>query len=243
LLLDVRTSTLSDRVHISSALIWADAWKVYHPHDTITFLAYEGDPVEDYECVFLRRSWKLFEQKIAAHAYGPDRIISFSKLPSIDTSIPMILHIHDLTDTLYPLSKRGIIDHHIHDYSTKKKLKQAHHIIIPSQEIGANISELYNIDESKMSVIPYIAAEDSAFYKQKTILPMGISAPYFLTECTPGEEWHPIELLRTFAHYIHDHNGDHKLVMVGDLGGNLGIISTLIRSLDILDAVKIIGVP
>jgi hypothetical protein len=41
LLIDVRTSHLSDILNVYSALDWVDIWMAHHPDDQITFLAYE----------------------------------------------------------------------------------------------------------------------------------------------------------------------------------------------------------
>lgn len=242
LLIDVRTSCLSDIVHLYYAETWADTWIKIHPHDTISFLAHEWDPVEKYPCVFLARKKRFFEQKIAAHASGPDRIISFSKLPPIDTSIPIILHVFDLSDTLYPLYERGWTAHQIYTHGEKKRIKTAKHIIVHAPEIWAHLHELYGIDEERISTVPYLTSERKDIFLQKTFLPQGIQDSYFLTECTPWEEWHPLELLRSYAHYIHDFGGNTKLILLWDLGENLGMISAIIRSLDIIDSVKIVGI-
>jgi hypothetical protein len=162
---------------------WADLWQAYHPHDVLTFLAFEGDPVERHECIFLSRSFTLFPKKLSTHAYGPDRIVSFSKYPSLDASLPMLLHVEEVTETLYP-KKSTFFSHHRHEYRYKKHLKNAHHIILPHHEIGDNLGELYGIDEEKMSIIPYLTHDDPYEFRGRTILPYGICDDYFITEGT-----------------------------------------------------------
>jgi hypothetical protein len=186
LLIDVRTSCLSDIPSVYYALDWADIWMISHPDDRITFLAYEGDPVERYECVFIARAWTLFQKKIASHPYGPDRIVSFSSLAPIDTSIPMILHIDDLSRSLYSKDGAGFFARRQHTAQYRRLLRHARHIIIPHHEVGTHLSELYDADQEKISVIPYISTVRDSLLEHHTILPYGISAPYFITECTPG---------------------------------------------------------
>lgn len=242
LLIDVRTSYLSDRVHLDYGLLWAKNWGKKHPHDRLTFLAYDWDPVESDNCIFLVRKSYFFGKKIAAHQHGPDRIISFSKLPPIDTSIPAILHIPDLVNKLYPAETSEFLWSYIWDYRTKKALWGARHIIVPSRITQSQLNELYGIRENMISIIPYLTPEYQESAQENTFLPSGITSWYFISECSPWNEWNPIELLRAYSRYIHQNKWTEKLILLWHLWENLGIISTVIRSLDIIEHVKIIGI-
>ena len=244
LLIDVRTSSPTDIPNLYYGEMWADIWKTHHPHDRLTFLAYTGDPVDEkYECLFIDRNWWVLEKKkIASHEYGPDRVISFSRLPSIDKSIPLILHIHDLTSHLYPDLSVHIMKRKYGEYTYKKLLKSARHIIIPHIDIGRELWEIYGIDESRMSVIPYLSPEDRVSQREKSILPHGISGNYYITEGTPGEEWNPIGIIQAYTEYIQKKNGVGSLIIIGDIGDILGSITPLIRSLDMIASIKIVWV-
>lgn len=241
LLIDVRTSSPRDIPSVYYALDWVDAWMISHPDDQITFLAYEGDPVEGYECVFVSREWTLFQKKIANHPYGPDRIVSFSKMPPIDTSIPMILHIDDLSEGIYP-SGTGFLHRHRNNRRYQKLLKWARHIIIPHHEVGAHLGELYSINQDKISVIPYMTTMRDALLENHTLLPHGISAPYFVTECTVGLEWNPRGLIGAYAEYTKEKWWDKKLVILWDLGSSLSEVSFQIRSQGLIERVKLVWV-
>jgi hypothetical protein len=242
LLIDVRTSSLSDIPTLYYAMDWADAWMLAHPDDRITFLAFEGDPIEWYECIFVSRTWQLFGRKIANHPYGPDRVVSFSKLPPIDTSIPMILHIDDLSEGIYPRDDAGFLARHRYTHTYKKNLNHARHIIIPHHEIGNNLAELYSADQDKISVIPYLRNPKNPLMSNMTILPHGVYAPYLLTECTPGQEWNPRWLIAAYREYIHEKSWEHKLIILWDLGSNLSYISTMIRNMNLIEKVKLVWV-
>ena len=242
LLIDVRTSSLSDIPTLYYAELWADMWMRHHPDDRITFLAYEWDPVWDYECIYLSRKWSLWPKWLAAHDYGPDRIISFSKSPQIDTSIPMILHVFELTSRLYPHHSMNYWWEKKRDIQYKNLLRSAQHIIIPDHSVGSDLGELYGIDEAKMSVIPYLSPTDQAEYSQVTLLPHGISWEYYLSEATPHEEWNPTGLILMYAKYLKKNLNPPSLVILGDIGSHLSTLSGLIRSLGIIEHVKIIGI-
>lgn len=224
-------------------MLWAEFWKAKHPHDIVTFLAYEWDPVESDDCIFLARKSYFFGKKIAAHRYGPDRIISFSRLPPIDTSIPAIVHIPDIVDRLYPSKKEGIFSWYLERYRMKASLWKIRHIIAPSRITQSQLNEFYDITENNISIIPYLQKGNTDSTGMSTFLPSGITPGYFICECTPWDEWNPLELLRTYSRYIHQNKGTEKLILIWHLWENLGMISTIIRSLDIIDYVKIIWLP
>ncbi len=244
LLIDVRTSSPSDIPHLYYGEMWADIWKTYHPHDRLTFLAHTGDPVdEQYECVFVSRTWWLFgKKKVASHEHGPDRIISFSRLPSIDLSIPTILHVHDLTSHLYGDTTSNILKKKYEEYSYKKLLQRARHIIVAHIDIGRELGELYGIEEARMSVIPYLTPLDRELQKRQTLLPHGISGIYSIAEGTPYEEWNPLGLIRAYTEYLQRKKWVGNLIILWDIGANLGNITLMIRSLDMISSIKIVGI-
>jgi hypothetical protein len=182
LLIDVRTSSLSDIPNLYYAQDWVDIWLLSHPDDRITFLAFEGDPVERYECIFLPRKSHSSRKKIASHPYGPNRVISFSSLPPIDTSIPFITHINELTHRLYPQSRMSSFEHFFKERKYKKLIKNSRHIVVPCKEVGLTLSELYGIDEDVISIIPYLNPIGKDIQKKQSILPHGISGTYYITE-------------------------------------------------------------
>ncbi len=241
LLIDVRTSCPSDIPNLYYAEIWADTWRIYHPDDRITFLGFDGDTIEKYECISLSRGLRLFPKKIASHKYGPDRVISFSKLPPIDKRVPHILHVDELTHTLYPRTQGGFFARQREEIQYKKNLASSSHIIIPHRSLTHTLGELYEIDDSKVSIIPYLSFGKKDFYKDQTILPHGISGDYFITEWTPWDEWNPRGLLEAFRSYIHENNGNRQLIILWDMWMNLSTLSLLIRSHGLIEKVKILS--
>ena len=242
LLIDVRTSCLSDIPYLYYAEMWADTWRLYHPDDRITFLIFDGDTIEKYECISVSRGFQLFPKKIAAHKYGPDRVVSFSKFPPIDKRIPHLLHVDELTHTFYPKAQEGFFARQREDMRYKKNLASSVHIIIPDRSIGSTLGEFYGIDDSKISTIPYLSFWDKDIYKDQTILPHGLSGDYFITEWTPWEEWNPKGLIEAFHSYIHEKNGNRQLIILWDIWTNLSTLSLLIRSYGLIEKVKILSV-
>ncbi len=242
LLIDVRTSCLSDIPNLYYAQMWADIWLSYHRNDRITFLAFEGDPVEGYECIFLSRNWVLLQKKLASHNYGPDRIVSFSKFPPIDRWIPSLLHVDELTHKLYPHTQEWFFTRYRSESQYKKNLKFSSHIITPNVAIRETLWELYGVNESKITLLPYLSAWDKKKHRDQSILPHGISGEYFITEWTPWDEWNPRGLLEAFQRYIHEKNGNRQLIIIWDLWINLSNLSLLIRSHGLIEKVKILSV-
>jgi hypothetical protein len=197
--------------------------------------------IEHYPSVKVSPRWTLFPKSIAHHEHGPDRVVSFSRLPPYDTSIPHLIHVSDLSPLIYPSDPLSSLEHKMKIYEYKKLLHNARHIIIPHLDVGTGIGELFSVDEEKMSVIPYLSPTDGELMHHRTILPHGIYGEYFITESTEGAEWRPLELIETYSHYIHRLGGTEKLIIIGTLGSNLGSIMSLIRTLDLIDAVKIVG--
>ncbi len=241
IIVDVRTSSPDDVSTISYATLWRDEWIALHPDDRITFLAYEWDPIEHDDVIRLMRSWYT-SKRLASHAYGPDRMISFSRLPPIDTSIPLIAHVWDLADLLYPRAPLSLWWRKIREYRMRKLLRNARIIIIPHMSVGLELAEIFDIPEKKMSVIPYLMSEKKRETRGQSILPHGIYGEYYITPASPGNEWNPLGLLTAFSKYVHILKWEKKLVIHWDIGENLSYISSLVRSLDLSHAVKIFSV-
>ncbi|GAB0175107.1 MAG: hypothetical protein HHAS10_09860 [Candidatus Altimarinota bacterium] len=242
LLIDTRLTSASDIPFLHYALLWADVWKIYHPHDDISFLAHEDDPHISYDCIRVRKTWHNFsKKKIASHNHGPERVISFSRLPPYDRSIKQVSHISDIAPILYPSKPLKGIEYRwrLHEY--KNLLSHSHSIIIPHRDTLSTLSELFSPEEEKITVIPYLHPLDDEVYKIRTILPHGIFGDYFITEGAEGLEWRPLELIEAYATYVHRMGGKEKLIILGDVGDNLGVMSSMIRTLDLLDSIKIIG--
>lgn len=242
LLIDIRQSSLSDIPSIHYGIEWARIWKRIHIHDRITFLTNTGNEILGEECISISSGYHLFQKKISNHGYGPDRIISFSSLPPIDTSIPIILHVSDLRKKHYEEGKWGVWVRLTQERSLKKLYSTARHIIVPWKEIGRELEELYTIPESSIVLLPYVMKErESLSTVKKVALTHGISDEYFITEGTPTNEWQPLELIQAYSRYIHEYNWQEELLILWDLGENFDKVVSLIRSLGLLRHIKIIG--
>lgn len=241
LLIDVRMTSVADIPFLHYGLLWADIWQQYHPYDLITFLAHENDPVEGHNCIRVQATWHAFgRKKIASHKHGPDRVISFSRLPPYDPSVKYITHISDFAPLLYPESPLSGFEYRWKMRLLRQTLKQSSALIIPHRDTLTTMFELCSPPEEKITVIPYLSPIHEEIHTLRTILPHGLYGDFFLTEGTPSLEWRPIELLEAYATYVHRMWGTEKLVILWDLAENLGYLSSMIRTLDLLDHVKIV---
>lgn len=59
ILVDIRTTEPSEIVRQDYAIAWSELWMTYHPHDTITFLAYEGSPAPK-NTTYIPKKWGIF---------------------------------------------------------------------------------------------------------------------------------------------------------------------------------------
>ncbi len=243
LLIDVRMTSPSDLPFLQYAILWADVWKEYHPYDLLTFLAHEDDPVEDYACIRVQPSWHSFgKKKIASHQHGPERVISFSRLPPYDSSIKHIAHISDFTPLLYPVTPQRGIAYRLHLRQYRQLIQQSDSIVIAHRDTKSTMNELFTVEEEKVIVIPYLSPLHEEIHKIRTILPFGIYGDYFVTEWSESNEWRPLELLEAYATYVHRMGGKEKLIILGSLSDNLGVLSSMIRTLDLVDSVKFVGI-
>ena len=149
-------------------------------------------------------------------------------------------HIFDNANILYPRNELGYFERKKKENAYKKLLNKSHHIIVPHLETGMELVEMFGISEKKISVIPYFLPKKE-FSSFNLLHPYSITPMYWIVEGTGGDEWNPFQLLQAYSHYIHEHNGTKRLVIVGDLGSNLKYISDCIRGLNIMEYVKIIG--
>lgn len=46
ILVDIRTTNPTDLVRQSYGISWVHLWKIYHPHDRITYLASPGNMID-----------------------------------------------------------------------------------------------------------------------------------------------------------------------------------------------------
>ncbi len=241
ILVDIRTTNPTDLVRQSYGISWVHLWKIYHPHDRITYLASPGNMI-DWEVIYVKENWNILgRRKIARHQNGPDRIISFSRLAPIDPSIPTISHVFDSIDLLYPRWNPGIIGRTLKEQQYKNVLKYSNGIIVPHLEVGMELVEISNVHEQKISVIPYFVPERKHF-PFSWLHPLGIIPGYWIVEGTSSDEWNPFWLLRAYSHYIHEFGGTKRLIIAGDLWSSLRHIIECIRGLNIMDYVKIVGI-
>lgn len=68
------------------------------------------------------------------------------------------------------------------EYMYKHLLKSAQSIIVPNIATGLEISELFQVSEDKMSVIPYIVQNDTAPHDPTVIHRYNIQSKYFIAE-------------------------------------------------------------
>jgi hypothetical protein len=241
LLIDVRMTAPSDLPFLQYGLLWADVWKEYHPYDLITFLAHEDDPVEDYNCIRVQPSWHSFgKKKIASHHHGPERIVSFSSLPPYDTSIKQIAHMSDFSPLLYPVTPHKGLEYQFKLRQYRHLIEKSSFLVIPHRDTKSTMNELFTVDDEKIIVIPYLSPLHEEIHKIRTILPHGIYGDYFISEWSESNEWRPLELLEAFATYVHRMGGKEKLIILWSLWDNLGMLSSMIRTLDLLDSVKLV---
>lgn len=242
LLIDVRTSNPRDALHIRYAEIWAHIWSSHFPHDRLTFLAYEGDPIEREDTILISRRWRPGRAKISHHAHGPSRIISFSPLAPLDHHIPTLSHLPDIAPLLYPRENLGWLEKYSREQGYRKLLRRSKHIIVPHHSLKESISDFFDISPSHISVIPLLMETGEKREKIWT-LSWRWEREYIIVEGTPGSEWHAVELIKQYSHYIHNLNGKRQLVIIGDMGENLGHLSSLIRSFDLLPWIKLVWTP
>lgn len=148
----------------------------------------------------------------------------------------------DISPLLYPTKPLRGFEYKwkLHEY--KKVLSQSHSIIIPHRDTLTTLNELFTLEDEKITVIPYLHPLGEEVYKIRTILPHGIFGDYFIAEGTEWLEWRPLELIETYATYIHRMGGKEKLIILWDVGDNLWAMTSMIRTFDLLDSIKIIGI-
>lgn len=241
LLIDIRSSHPADFSLYFYAKIWVKYWTISHPHDTISWIFYDDQDIIEQNGISIPRktSW-LHQKKIASHSHGPDRILSFSREPILDPSIKTILHMYDIAEFLYPQHIENWFSRKKRENGYKKILKKASQIIVPHLDTGREIAEIFQISEEKMNVIPYLMDTHETIHDPSVWNQYGVSPDSFFTEWTPWEEWNPLGILTAYARYIHDYDGERKLIISGNLWENLWHITSYIRSLDLIDRVKII---
>ena len=106
----------------------------------------------------------------------------------------------------------NILERKLREREQKKLYDQSHHIIVPHLEIGVELVELSSVNESRVSVIPYLIPEreHSPF---SHLHAYGITLGYWIVEGTRGDEWNPLGLLEAYAKYIHTMNGTKRLII------------------------------
>ena len=242
LLIDIRSPHPSDFSAYFYAKIWVKFWTSFHPHDTISWLLYEDQDISETNSFPITRDSSWFQKKkLASHSYGPDRIISFSREKTVDPSIKTILHISDITEFLYPRSIENWFTRKKREKEYKYILKKAHKIIVPHLDIGRELVEVFQVSEEKIYVIPYLKEKQESKNDSPIRHASFFAGEYFFVEGTSGEEWNPLGILTQYSQYVHELHGDKKLFISGNLWENLWHIASYIRSLDLIDMVKIGG--
>lgn len=242
LLIDIRSSHPSDFSAYYYAKIWVNFWISLHPHDTISWLLYEDQDISEVNSFPIAKDNPWFsKKKLASHSYGPDRIISFSQEKMIDPSVKTILHIPDITEFLYPRSIQNWFTRKKREKEYKDILSKSHKIIVPHFDIGRELAEVFQVSEEKIYVIPYLTDTQQRKNDHSIRSLYSLTGEYFFTEGTPGEEWNPLGILTQYSQYIHEFHGEKKLVISGNLWENLWHIASYIRSFDLIDMVKIVG--
>ncbi len=244
LLIDVRTSSLRDMQTIAYAEYWASLWSALAPHDQVTFLGYEGDEILSRDAIFLPRKKSFFTPSLTSHDHGPSRIVSFSRFPTLDERVPTVLFLDHIIPFLYPDEGRSWIERQHESYLLKKHLKHVQKIIVSDERLSEHMRETYRLREDRIMLLPPLvnsSIERDISREQETL--ERPKRPYIIVEWSEGDEWRPYELLALFARYIHDRHGILELRILGNTGNHLWHLVSMIRSLDLMEHVKVMGVP
>lgn len=160
IIIDIRSRHTEDAYIAQYAQNWAQKWRKYSPHDSITFLVFDSQEAPEGE-QFLRvkpATWFSSPYKIIAkNSNEIFRCINFSRYSPYDPSVPTITHIFDMGLWLYDSeTNANILRRKEREFEIKKLLKNSTHFIVPSFATGMELVELWDIHEAHIDVIPLI---------------------------------------------------------------------------------------
>lgn len=244
LIIDIRGENTKNTSIVRYATHWAALWTKSNPHDTIIFLAYEGQYTPPDIKVFTVKKEGLFQAKkklIFKNGNEIFRCINFSDFAPYDPSIPTTSHIFDLGKWLYDNEvNANLLKRKERERKIKKLLHTSRHIIVPNFSVGHQLVELWWVEEKKIDVLPYIPF--SPITPDNTILSAqrleGI--PYFLHDSTYGNESNILQLIREYRRYVTEKRGKAKLVLHGNTGKHLREITETIREQELTEYVRIV---
>jgi hypothetical protein len=243
IILDIREPYPYSTIISEYGIQWAELWKKYRPCDQITFLIHDFQEKKDSNYIIIPTSPFFFSKKLIAYSWNEVfRFLSFSPLGIYDASIPSIIHIWDNTDWLYPSKENEwLLQRKLYEYKKRSLIKKATTVIVPNIATGNELVELWQTPEEKIEIIPYIHQK-----KESEISPTSIwetiTESYYIYDAWYHGGANIMGILKSFKEYRENLDGKCILVFYGFLGEELSRMTHAIRSLDIVQSVKIMGV-
>lgn len=188
LIIDIRSRHIEDIYTIRYAKNWAKKWKKFSPSDACTFLILEEQESPEGEA-FLRvknTSW-FSAKKSLKPANNNDilRVINFSRYAPYDPMIPTLTHIYDMGRYFYESEVNvNILRRKEREYEIKKIVHNSSHMIVPNFFTGNELVELWNVDESKIDIFPYLPMEPINKITIDPEISRLLANPYFLYDGT-----------------------------------------------------------
>lgn len=242
LIIDIRSQDIHDRIGKKNGDNFAELWKKYNPQDTISYIISPHDITRENSIVADSGVFSIFSRKKFAPPWSNQvfRMVNFSPFAPFDRSIPTLTHISSNSDILYPYGvDAGFFARRYHDWLKKQTLSQSQTIIVPHISVGKELVELYGIEEDKMEIIPYVPfglrPENSLVKNPK------YTDSYYIYDGGYGIEANIIGLLTGWEKYKHKYGGTHKLILTGYLWDELGHITQIIRTFDLMESVIYTG--
>lgn len=133
---------------------------------------------------------------------------------------PSVVTIHDLLPFFYPgRSMAGSFARRAYQILLRTVTRRARRVIVPARHIAQDLSEMADVPEEKIEVVPYgidreaciRPIEDEA--RAKYLLQSGVQAPYFLFVGDISEHANVARFLRAISS-IHELDG-HSVVIAG----------------------------
>lgn len=245
LIVDIRSRHLEDLPTIRYAVNWAKKWKKYNPHDVCTFLIFDQQEVPEGENFLRVRPSSFFSpaKKITPNDTNEVfRSVNFSRYSPYDAHIPTITMIMDMGRWFYDNeTNANILRRKEREYEIKKLLKNSSHFVVPSFFTGNELVELWNVDEQKVDILPYISFEKIT-PNENIFTEHNLPENFFLFDATFGREANVEIMLREFAEFIHKKNGKTHLLLHGNSAKSLKTLTEIISKNNLQKWVHITGI-
>lgn len=126
------------------------------------------------------------------------RAVNFSRYAPYDAEIPTVTMIMDMGRWFYDNeTNANILRRKEREFEIRRLLKHSSHFVVPSFFTGNELVELWNINEKKVDVLPFVSFEkipaNEEIFRQNN-LPKN----FFLYDATFGTEANLSILLREF---------------------------------------------